>query len=109
MTEDNVEQMMQELKDRFPTEGRVFEFPGGVQVGLRPTLVGDAIYLMKIKTAYADRGCGSASDALREICDIADQHGVILVLEVEPWDSSGLRSLATSRCPNADRQGGRHR
>jgi hypothetical protein len=71
-------------------EENVYELVGGVLIGLRPTLAGDAIYVMKIKTSERLRGQGAASEALAWLCSLADEHSVTLCLEVEPFDFGGL-------------------
>ena len=83
--EETVKEMLEQLAEYRMME-HVYEFAGGVRIGLRPTLAGDAIYVMKIHTALQSRGEGAASDALTLICDLADQNSVTLCLEVEPFE-----------------------
>jgi hypothetical protein len=63
----------------------VYRFNEGVSVGLRSSRAGDAVYLMKITTDLLNRGQGRASETLSSICNLADQCGVTLFLEVEKF------------------------
>jgi hypothetical protein len=54
----------------------------------------DAVHLATIRSDV--RGGGHASGVLRQICDMADKHGVTLDLDVKPFGRGGLskRDLA---------------
>ena len=59
----------------------VYSFVEGVTVGLRPSRVGDAVYIMKIRSTV--RNEGRASKTLDQICEFADDSAVELFLEVK--------------------------
>ena len=67
----------------------VFELVDGVRMGLRPAQVGEALYVMKVRSEPDQRGKGTASGAMEMLCEMADEHSVELFLEVEPFDGSG--------------------
>ena len=92
MTE-NVEQVLEAL-ERFRVDDRVYELVEGCRVGLRASLSGDAIYLMKILSDGRTRGEGNASETLEQLCEHADRHDVVLFLEVETFEPGGLDEAA---------------
>lgn len=84
-----VEEMLDALSP-FCVGPNVYELMSGVRIGLRASRVGDAIYLMKIETHPFVREQGRGNQAMEELCRAADEHGVELFLEVEPFGESGL-------------------
>lgn len=86
-----VEEFFKEIEP-FEVESNVYGFAEGVMIGLRPSRVGDAVYVMKIVSQ--DRGEGQASYVLDAICEMADRHSVVLFLEVEVGDGLTRGQLA---------------
>ncbi len=74
----------------YEIEPQVYCISEGARVRLRPTHAGDAVYLASIATEADVRQRGLASETLRHVCELADAHGVELVLEVERSDAGGL-------------------
>ncbi len=70
----------------------VYSFVDGVEIGLRSSRPGDAVYIMKIRSS--DRGSGLASETLTQVCQIADSNEVTLFLEVEEDDGLTSKELA---------------
>lgn len=70
----------------------VYSFVEGVTVGLRPSRVGDAVYIMKIRSTVRNKG--RASETLDQICEFADDSAVALFLEVEKDDGLSAQKLA---------------
>lgn len=70
----------------------VFSFVEGVVIGLRQSKAGDAVYIMKVRSA--SRGQGLASETLCRICDAADSNAVTLFLEIEADDGLTAEQLA---------------
>ena len=86
-----ITQFFNEL-EQFKTDENVFSIVDGVQIGLRPSKSGDAVYLLKIRSNQ--RGQGLASETLGHVCSIADRFAVVLFLEVESDDGLGEKELA---------------
>ena len=81
---DRVNGMIQSL-DEYQVSPDVYEFVDGVQIGLRPSRTGSAIYIMKIKTELGQRNRRAASVAMQVLCAEADAHQVEMFLEAEPF------------------------
>ena len=76
----------------YSVEENVYSFVEGVTVGLRPSRVGDAVYIMKIRSTEPNEG--RASQTLDQICEFADDSAVELFLEVEEDDGLNAQELA---------------
>ena len=70
----------------------VYSFVDQVQIGLRPSKAGDAVYIMKIRST--SRGQGLATETLCRVCESADDHCVSLFLEIEEDDGLTTKQLA---------------
>ena len=76
----------------FQVDESVYSFVDSVEIGLKPSRAGDAVYIMRIRSN--DRGKGSASETLGIVCDMADEFEVDLFLEVEADDGLSAEQLA---------------
>ena len=92
-THENVNRMLSELEP-YRLDGHAYSLVPGTSVGLRASLAGDAVYIMKIRTEAERRGRGGASKTLQRLCDLADQCGTVLFLEVEESDGLTSQQLA---------------
>ena len=90
---ERVDRMLGSLS-KYRVEDRIYELAEGVRLGLRASRHGDAIYVLKVKTEARQRGLGRATEALEFLCSTADEHGVELFLEVEPFGTDGLDKAA---------------
>lgn len=86
-----VRDFFETLQD-YATGNSVYSLVDGVEIGLRPSKVGEAVYIMKIRSSQ--RGEGRASYALQALCKLADEYQLDLFLEVEQSDGLNSEQLA---------------
>ena len=74
----NCKQFFDAISDYSVAE-KVYSFVEGVTVGLRQSRVGDAVYIMKIRSTVPNKG--RASETLDQICEFADDSAVALNID----------------------------
>jgi hypothetical protein len=87
----SVKRFFESIQD-YSLGGNIYSFADGVDISLRPSRAGDAVYVMKIRSRM--RGQGLASASLESVCSVADECKIDLFLEVEESDGLDSNQLA---------------